>query len=611
VEPVSLRIQTVPHPVPPAVLRAPGADRRWYGTPALAAFGIAVLLAFGVDFVNTSLVGSPEARVMRAGVLALMAVPLAATVFLLWWRERPTVESVACSVLFAAMVVLLGLDLYWMWGQVRVPADILIWSESEFVNDIIKLRTGYPLFSAQANNESFNYNPGSQALTWLIARLLGQGGSIPFYRAIQVGYTFLATVLALLSARRLMRLAGVDLRRRGAAWASAIGLPALFLVATNPQSNPFAQDLHNDALALLVCALGFWLLLVYVERRDLRVLAAITLIPAIGFSVKQSLLIWGPIYFLFLVAFDVPRSWKRAVAFGAGSAAVVGGLLLAANALWGEDYWYWTMTVLGSHGVSPLRAVSHAIDLWIYWAFGVSAGLILLRGPRARMLIGPYLVWLFLLGTETYTSGIAWMLNHTGPGCLLAACWFLAAMARLGADLPLTTPRFERVVRAVGAAGLALLVLGGLGLARVPLPSVSPDVERYVSQIEAEFAGEPVDRVLLDAGSWIYARSDVVMKDRASNIGERGYSRTADFSGILGRIRRHEYRKILLRDYHEGDLWYDHEIWSVSSGIRAALNENYREVRTIPAVRSSVPGEPVRYLFHAVSVLEPRSSGGE
>jgi hypothetical protein len=95
------------------------------------------------------------------------------------------------------------------------------------------------------------------------------------------------------------------------------------------------------------------------------------------------------------------------------------------------------------------------------------------------------------------------------------------------------------------------------------------------------------------------------MKDRAPSIGERGVSETGDFSGILGRLRQRHYTKILVRNFHSGDFWYDHELWKTSSGIRQALEQNYRETRRIEPI-SGMPDNARPYPFNEISVLEPK-----
>src|SRR5690606_25384377 len=142
------------------------------------------------------------------------------------------------------------------------------------------------------------------------------------------------------------------------------------------------------------------------------------------------------------------------------------------------------------------------------------------------------------------------------------------------------------------AVAVLVLLFGGLGLVRIPVRPISPDVERYIAAIEAEFDGQPADAVLLDAGTWPYVRDGVVMKDRASSIGDRGLAQSGDFSGMLRRLEERHYRKILVRRLHERDFWYEHYLWPAESGIRRALLDNYQEVRRI----AGVEGES-RYLL--------------
>ena len=91
-----------------------------------------------------------------------------------------------------------------------------------------------------------------------------------------------------------------------------------------------------------------------------------------------------------------------------------------------------------------------------------------------------------------------------------------------------------------------MLIFNGLGMIRIPINPLSDDAYRYVKEIENEFRGLPVDKTLLDIGSWIYFKEGIVMKDRAVPVGDRGYSDIADFSGIIRRIKEKQYLKILI-----------------------------------------------------------------
>jgi hypothetical protein len=575
----------------------------------LAALALAAVppLALAIHYINRAYAEAPEQAVMRVGLLLGVLVAIPALAYLVTRGRAATAPQLAEVVLATIIVALVGIDAYWIMSNVVFPADFLIWSESDFVNDIIKLRIGYPLFTEQANNESFNYLPGAQLVTYWLTAAAG-ASSIAAYRGVQVLFIAVAAVIA---ARSALDLAGTarhpDQGRPTILW-TAICVLGFFLLASNSITNPYVQHLHNDSLAQLITVAAFALLVRHALAPARWQLVAMAILPGIGFMVKQTLAIWAVFYLVQLALFDHARSLRRALLFGvAAFATVLGGAGLC-YLLWGEHVIYWAFTVLEQHGISPLRAFQHVLNAWGYFAIGALGGLALLRGDRTRTLLGPWLIWLGLLGSEAYTSGAAWMLNHMGPGSLVAGIWLFGALPHLWRDelqrLRESTLQ-ERWIRPAMVVLGGLVLLGGLGVIRVPLAPFGRDAQRYVSEIEREFEGLPASRVLLDAGSWLYQQDGIVMKDRAPSIGERGHSATGDFSGILGRITRQEYAKIMVRKMHEPDFWYDHSSWGKSSGIRAALLANYREVRTIPGIPSLRSGRPDRYLFHDITVLVP------
>ena len=161
------------------------------------------------------------------------------------------------------------------------------------------------------------------------------------------------------------------------------------------------------------------------------------------------------------------------------------------------------------------------------------------------------------------------------------------------------------VLGGVWTVAVIFFLFSGLGFVRIPLKSLQSDAYRYISDIEREFEGHSTEDVLLDAGTWIYLKDGVIMKDRSPCIGERGYSETGDFSGFLKRIEQKKYSKILVRDLHSPFLQYDFGLWRKSSGIRQALLDNYKEIRQIKAVTME-NYEHETYLFSEISILVPR-----
>lgn len=287
-------------------------------------------------------------------------------------------------------------------GLALLSACAMIWSEGDYINDIIKFTIGYPIYSPQVNNDSINYVPGAQLLTYCLAWVVGKAGSIPAYRVIQVGYATIAAFIAMLCSRRILRLAFPECRAgQGWLW-NIFGYAALLLVATNSITNPFAHNLHADALAETANVAAFYLLLRYIESRSGGVLAA----------------------------------------FSAAASALHAAAIAASFALWGEPFYYWVFYMLTKN-------------------------------------------------------------------------------------------------------------------------------------------------VLLDLGAWVYWKDRAVVGDRATSIGDRGYSGVGDFSGILSRITEKHYSKILVRGYRNFDFVYDYFLFPKPTGIRQALLDNYQETGRIRAVQGN------------------------
>jgi hypothetical protein len=572
--------------------------------PAILCVIVAILVAFGIGLIYQLVPASQAtAEVLIAALLfCLIVAPL--VIYSLIRRKFPTPSQTGFYLLLAISLALLAIYFYWISSQVFFPSDILNSSESIFVTDLIKTAKGYPYYTPEWYNESNSYTPGGPIIAYGIAKFIGLPFFLPAYRIIHLAFIFLASVVATICINLLIDFGFPERARENRIWWNYIWFVTSFLVATNSLTNPYVHMLHHDALALLLNSLAFLWLLLYVRQRKSVYLVLMAITPALGFWVKQNLIIWAILYFGYLLIFDSPKSWKRLIVFSVTSFILLGLSISLGYLLWKGDFIYWVFTTLSKISNSPPRVLLHLFQVWPYPVIGLIAGLLLIWEYKKSKYFGLWVIWLLLFLIETSTSGIAWTLNHIGPGSLIASVWFGVSVFVLWPRL-MRKPDHTGVMMEWLRIGILIscftLFTYGLGIFRIPVDSLEKDASRYVQQIEQEFVGLPAESVLLDAGSWVYLPDLVIMQDRASSIGDRGYSGIGDFSGFLQRIQQKKYDKILLRKYLAPDNWYDNVIWPRTSGIDKALQENYQVLRVIPAVKNQD-----NYLFSEISVLIPK-----
>lgn len=548
--------------------------------------------------------------------IALEVALVAGTVAVYAWRHRAALDPYRTGFVAAcaAAVVLAGVFLFWVWPIITFRADFLIWSESMFANDVLKLGVGYPLYTDGELHQSFIYTPGPPILTWLLTAPLGLSTSIVALRLVQFAALLGACFVAGATVQRLLQVAGVQHRdSRALPWA-LMWLPVLLLAATNPDTNPFTYHLHNSAMQMLVSMTAFYLIVRHAQTGDHRLLWVMMVLPGLGFVIKQSVAGWAGFFSIYIVLFvrDLPV-WRRLL-FAAGAFAGVFAAMGLCYVVFGPDFWYWTNTVLTARAadINRVRSLESALNSWPYFAAGLFGAIALTKKENLRSLAGPLVVWLAVMAVGSYTNGVAFKRHHLGQGSIIATIWMLAAVSALWpSSSAASTSKAVGWVRAGAAALLAPFVLVGLGSRWMPLQQYDvPDLHRYVEQIEAAVEGVPRERVLLDVGTWIYAGSGVIKKDSAIPIGDQGMSETSDFSGINQRLRERVYDKILMRNLEDKGFWYDWAGWRVSSNIKATLLDNYEVVGTIEGVRSNMVGVNAPYTGRKVYVLEPKGPSG-
>lgn len=577
--------------------------------PGLLSFFLALIVAYLIYLINGFYDNYPERSVLVVLELFALILVIPTLIYIILKRRSVDQGSLALIILITVSLLLVSIYLFRVFFYISFPADILLWTESDFVNDILKFRTGYPIYSAQQNNESSIYTPGTQILTYLLGRLTGNSSSIPLWRGIQLFYVFISSIVAVFCCRMITNIATHEqtVRNRGL-WVTFWFL-TFFLMATNSVTNRYVHTLHNDALTLMVSVIAYTLLVAYASNGSKRTLFMMAILPGLGFLIKQSLAVWAPLYCLFLVFFDKDRSFPRLLMFGLSSFGGIALSIAACYMFWGDDFIYWTFTVMGKHPTSILRSFQHFMEVWLYFVIGMLGGLIIIRHEKFKSLLGLWFIWLLLFLIEVYTSGIAWMVNHMGPGSMIAGIWFIGLAVKVWQNfLPDSAGSidFQDVLKSVIFVLIACFLFSGLGFVRIPIKPLSDDSYRYINEIEKEFEGETSDKILLDIGSWIYLKKNIIMKDRGIAFGDRGYSEVGDFSGMIHRLNQKTYSKILVRNLHASDFIYDYWMWGKSSDIRKTILKNYYVEHNILPVNKNAYEEHPYYFFDEINVLLPK-----
>ncbi len=545
---------------------------------------------------------------------------------------RPSVWSLNYTCLLAATAFVWALVAYYVWfirPFVALPADILMWAETNFVGDIIKIRTGQPIYTPPADNNSFIYTPAAPLVTYAIAWVAGYPTSIPAWRVIQLGFVAVAAVLATVCCRLVYDLVYPDRRLPFPRTWLVLWAGVLVLAVTSPEVNRYVHCLHADALALLVSVATFLTAVLYLRSPRWTYLALLAVCPALGYLTKQFLVSWVAVLAAFLVLHR-PRDWRRYAVFLAGAVAGIAAAVGICYLLWGESYVFWTFEVMGGErkriALSPdsprfsvARMADHVLQSWFELSLGVVGGWLLLRGDSVRRLGPLWVAWAALVASEVFSSGAGWgVLYHFGPGVVIGAVWLLAALPRYWHwPTPVASPWPGPWAR--GVYGTVAIVTVCVALRAVPAGgTASPrswarrptaDLDRYIASIEHEFEGLPPDQVLLDVGNWVYLPHDVLMRDRAvSTADQPPGGRYENLDVARERFRARAYAKVLVRNFHSPRFLYDYSLWPRPSGVRAVLLEHYTEVRTIPAAEGPLTLTPGVKHTGPVSVFVPKES---
>jgi hypothetical protein len=555
-------------------------------------------------FMFTRLVGAAPPGVVYIAVTATALV--IAGVLLSNAKTRQSLPQGAWGVaaLLTLGTVLALANATQLAAYLRLPVDLVSFAESPFVNDILKFRLGVPIYTPPGDNNSYPYTPGAPILTYLISAALGHPDSIPFFRHVQFAYVLVACLIGASVCHLLARALLSEREYKNRLW-TPVWFLFIFLLATDRRFNLYTHSLHNDGLALLVSVTAYWLIVKHSLTRSPWLIVSMAVLPALGFLAKQNQLMWAGVFLVYLLAVGgVPLRQVGSYVFGA--AVSIGAAVGTCYWLWGDNFLWWVFTGLGSKQVSLFRVAQHLLDAGIYAMMGLFAGWVLVLRNGSRRSAAIWLAWMMPFGIQTYTTGVAWVANHLGPGVVLSACWFFVALLRIWPVPEGQTFWRYRLQEAV-AVSLVFLLFGALGLVREPRSLVPSDFYRYVADIEREFQGTDPRKVLLDNGTWVYLKDNILMKDRSSPVSlhvgknQPEINREA-LAATIRRIEQRTYDKILVREIFTDQSAYDYQ--DRGSGVKAAILANYVEARRIPGVRGVREWWPL-HMIAEISVMVP------
>jgi hypothetical protein len=185
---------------------------------------------------------------------------------------------VSNSALAISLFMLLVLEIA---SRIGFRCDLLMWSESPFMTDMMKLAQGLPIYTAPADLNSYIYSPGLEYLTYALLAPIGLALDVRFCRLVNV----LIGMAAALCAALVMAGVEADLRegprdRRLLVVSFSTAALVVFSSQTSDGLHPDNLHLLHASATLLVCYEAL--------RRGSVALGAVAIgIAAFGVAVKQ------------------------------------------------------------------------------------------------------------------------------------------------------------------------------------------------------------------------------------------------------------------------------------------------------------------------------------
>jgi hypothetical protein len=492
--------------------------------------------------------------VSRFAILVLILGVSVAALFALARNERLRAKlpgALAAALGAAAIYVIIVAVL-----RARFPLDLLLWSESTTLTDMLKVAGGEPFFQAPALGNSFIYSPGLVYLHYALLHPFDLEFSITAHRLLVIA----CTILSALCFTSIVR----ELAPENRSWTVTIATFALFVIALHTN---FAADLvHPDSLQALITSLCLLLVVRAIRGARIELAVAAIVVGAAGLLAKQTSGLLAPIAAACFVVCG-PFSLRQRlllcllaiVLVGAG----VGGLFSLPFAR------FYLLDVPRDQGVFWDRIPELMVELFLRhsWSLVTLIALLpLVSGARRDWQW--ILVWsFFLLGAGGLN--FAAFLKAMGKENNLA---LFHVLLLAGALPPLLHHGLQR------HSPPALSALVAIALFTFPLKAMpGADSWRYAAEMQQTIAQSLASREKLlvahGAVGWIAAGQRSVPLDRANSVLELREAHLLDKVTMKQRISAKAYDRIILNS-----RWYGAE-------LEAAIRQNYRQVGEIRAAR--------------------------
>lgn len=506
----------------------------------------------------------------------------------------------------------LGLELA---KRAAFPWDLLLWSESPFMTDMLKLAGGLSVFGSPGEVNSFVYSPGLEYLCYALLAPFGAALDVRFSRALSIG---LGVAAALLLARLVVGWVGAleGERRRPllACGAFALGLLLLF-------RSPTTSAVHPDALHILHAFGTLTLCSEALRRQSFRIALVAMGVSGLGIWTKQpetlacvgagaALLLghaWGP---------------RRALALlGTGAAVTLASLACLLGPEQSRFYLFelpMRQGLLWSKLVGlVLTDVLHYPDRLLVWLFGAAA-LVQLWSRRDDAGVRAYLVPWLCVGVFSMWPSVASYLKAMGIQNNLFSIdlwWLVAALvgfARLDDDAAIEPRPFAVML----PAALVLCMLPIFDWIEYGSGVVAPNqvqiraaqyayAEQYDALVKRDL--EAGRRILIGHGTMTWIRNGVHAPpvDRMVSALELEKGGLSDRADTATRLAARAYDRI----YMPAHPWFDATFYGSAAG--QALAANYREVGEIPPPPPLNALAPNDALMVRIAILEPLAPGPE